>query len=138
MISRRRKSSERRLPEVSLTPLIDTTLVLLVIFMVTTPIMQNSLSIDLPEGKMKEDSDPSSVSLVVTITGEEKLRLNTVPYSLERLLPELEKQVNAISDKRVYIECDRKVSSGTLVKIVDSIKYVAGVKRVVLSTERIR
>ena len=138
MISRRRKSAEKRLPEVSLTPLIDTTLVLLVIFMVTTPIMQNSLSIDLPEGNMKEDSDPASVSLIVTITGDEKLRLNSVPYSLDRLLPELEKQVNGASDKRVYIECDRKVSSGTLVKIVDSIKYVAGVKRVVLSTERIR
>ena len=138
MITPRRRSSEKRLPEVSLTPLIDTALVLLVIFMVTTPMMQNSLSIDLPEGRMKEDSDPSSVSLVVSISAQEKLRFNNVSYSLETLLPEIEKQIATSSDKRIYIECDKKVSSGTLIKIVDSIKYVAGVKRVVLSTERIR
>lgn len=138
MIARRRKSSEKRLPEVSLTPLIDTTLVLLVIFMVTTPMMQNSLSVDLPEGQMKEDADPSSSSLIVSITAQEKLSFNGKSYGLESLLPELQKQVSMADDKLVYIECDKKVSSGTLVKIVDSIKYVAGVKRVVLSTERIR
>ena len=57
MIQHRRKSrrAAKHMPEISLTPLIDTALVLLVIFMVATPIMKNSLTIDLPKGHMKEE-----------------------------------------------------------------------------------
>ena len=138
MIGRRRKRGLARLPEVSLTPLIDTALVLLVIFMVTTPIMHNSLAIDLPEGNMKEDADPTISSLIVGIMPSGKLQLNGRTYSLENLLKDLPKQVKAAKDNKVYVNCDRKVPSGTLIKVIDSIKYVAGVEHVVLSTERIR
>ena len=138
MIGRRRRKGLTRLPEVSLTPLIDTALVLLVIFMVATPIMHNSLAIDLPEGNMKEEVDPTVSSLIVAITAKEKLQLNGKNYSIDSLLKELSKRVKASKDNRVYINCDRKVSSGMLVKVIDSIKYVAGVEHVVLSTERVR
>jgi len=135
---RRRRKRVARLPEVSLTPLIDTALVLLVIFMVTTPIMHNSIVVDLPEGNMKEGADPTVSSCVVAITASEKLQLNGKAYTLDTLLAELAKQIATSKDKRVYVNCDRKASSGMLVKVVDSIKYVAGVERVVLSTERVR
>ncbi len=134
---RRRRRSTIALPEVSLTPLIDTALVLLVIFMVATPIMRNSLAIDLPKGQMKEDADPNIAALVVSVTAQEQLQLNGVPYTLETLLKEVAQKIPTLKDKRVYIECDRKASSGTLVKVIDSIKYVAGVEHVVLSTERV-
>ena len=135
---RRRRKRDSRLPEVSLTPLIDTALVLLVIFMVATPIMHNSLAIDLPEGNMKEDADPTVSSLIVAITAQEKLQFNGRLYKLDTLLKELAKRVKVSKDNRVYVNCDRKVSSGMLVKVIDSIKYVAGVEHVVLSTERVR
>lgn len=138
MIGRRRKRGLSRLPEVSLTPLIDTALVLLVIFMVATPIMHNSLAIDLPEGNMKEDVDPTISSLIVAIMPSGKLHLHGRTYSLESLLKELPRQVKASKENKVYVNCDRKVSSGTLIKVIDSIKYVAGVEHVVLSTERVR
>ena len=50
MNQRRRRLRRVTLPEISLTPLIDTALVLLVIFMVATPMMRNAIHIDLPEG----------------------------------------------------------------------------------------
>jgi biopolymer transport protein TolR len=138
MYRRRRRNGLTRLPEISLTPLIDTVLVLLVIFMVATPMLHNSLAIDLPEGNMKEGSSPTESSLVVAVTPPEKLTLNDRSYAREALLEELAQRVKTQKDKRVYIQCDRKVSSGTLVKIIDSIKYVAGVEHVILSTERVR
>ncbi len=135
---RRRRKGLARLPEVSLTPLIDTALVLLVIFMLTTPIMHNSLAIDLPEGNMKEGADPSVASLIVSITSREKIQFNGKTYTLDALLTELAKKVKASKDNHVYVNCDRKASSGMLVNVIDSIKYVAGVEHVVLSTERVR
>lgn len=138
MIGRRRKRGLERLPEVSLTPLIDTALVLLVIFMVATPIMHNSLKIDLPEGNMKEEVDPTVTSLVVTISPKEEIQFNGKVYALDELLKELNEKIKIAQDKRVYVQCDRNVSSGVLVNVIDSIKYVAGVEHVVLSTERVR
>lgn len=134
----RRRKRETRLPEVTLTPLIDTALVLLVIFMVATPIMHNSLEIDLPSGNMKEGADTTSTSLMVEISSQEKLLLNGKSYAFDDLLTALAKKVKETKDTRVYVNCDRKVSSGMLVKVIDSIKYVAGVEHVILSTERVR
>lgn len=138
MMFGRRKKRETRLPEVTLTPLIDTALVLLVIFMVATPIMHNSIEIDLPSGHMKEGSDASAKSLIVDISAQEKLYLDGKVYKLDDLLNELAKKVKQTKDTRVYVNCDRKVSSGMLVKVIDTIKYVAGVEHVILSTERVR
>ena len=138
IIRRRRRNGMTRLPEITLTPLIDTALVLLVIFMVATPIMHNSLSIDLPEGNMQEGTAPSDSSLVVSIAPPDKFQFNERFYTLENLLSELARVIKTREDKRVYVHCDRKVSSGTLIKLIDSIKYVAGVEHVILSTEGVR
>jgi len=136
----RRSGLRRRLvkhtqPEISLTPLIDTALVLLVIFMVATPIMKNSLRIDLPKGYMKEDKHNSSHAPVVTLKGHE-IRLNDEALSLESVLEKLTTQMKDSKEGKVYVHCDVKVPSGTLVNTIDSIKYVAGVENVVLSTDR--
>lgn len=138
MIVRRKKDRKRSLPEVSLTPLIDTALVLLVIFMVATPIMHNSLKIDLPEGNMKEEVDPTVSSMVVAVTQGNKVQLNGKQYTLKGLYNEIAKRVKTAKDKRVYVQCDKKVSSGMFVEVIDSIKYITGVEHVIISTEQAR
>lgn len=135
---RRHRKRMHAMTEISLTPLIDTALVLLVIFMIATPIMQNSINIDLPKGHVKEESASSTNSLILAINAQEQLYLNDVRYSLEELLEELVKRVERTKENKVYVHCDQKVPSGSLVKIIDSVKYVAGVEHVVLSTERAR
>ncbi len=139
MIQRRKLSKRalaKHMPEISLTPLIDTALVLLVIFMVATPIMKNSLTIDLPKGNMKEAAVPTSTPIIVSIDAQEKLRLNDQPITLEVLLEKLSTQVKRSKEGAVYVHCDKKAASGTLMHVIDSIKYLAGVEHVVLSTER--
>ncbi len=125
------------MPEISLTPLIDTALVLLVIFMVATPIMHNSIAIDLPQGAMQEDkSSLSSSALVVSIDAEQRIHLNEEPFSLTSLCTELQKRAERLHENKVYVHCDQKVPAGTLVKVIDSIKFVAGIEHVVLTTEK--
>lgn len=138
MIQSRRKARAAKrhtMPEISLTPLIDTALVLLVIFMVATPIMKHSLNVDLPKGHMKDDQASASTT-VVAIDARQGIRLNDEPMSLEALLEKLSQEMKKSKEGKVYVDCDQKVPSGTLVRVIDSIKYVAGVERVVLSTER--
>ncbi len=135
---RRRSRKVQHMPEISLTPLIDTALVLLVIFMIATPIMQNSLNIDLPQGNMKEAEGISKSSLVLSIDARQRLRLNETMFSLDELLEELGRQVKDSKEHAVYVQCDQSVPSGNLVKIIDAIKYVSGVEHVVLTTERAR
>lgn len=138
MLSSRRRSrrAARHMPEISLTPLIDTALVLLVIFMVATPIMKNSLTINLPKGHMKEEQKGSMTAAVVSIDAKERLRLNDDVVSLEVLLDKVSRHAKQSKDGKVYVHCDQKASSGTLVQVIDAIKYVAGVEHVVLSTDR--
>ena len=130
-----RALKKHTMPEISLTPLIDTALVLLVIFMVATPIMKHSLNIDLPKGNMKEDQ-ATSVPTVVAIDAQQHIRLHDQQMTLDEVLTTLRKEMKDSKDGKVYIDCDQKVPSGTLVHIIDSIKYIAGVERVILSTER--
>ena len=136
MIPRRRRTKSHTMPEISLTPLIDTALVLLVIFMVATPIMKNSLNINLPKGNMKEDKSTSSTAPVVAIDSRGTIRLNDEPMPLDRLVTKIAQLARDSKANKVYVQCDDKASSGILVQVIDTIKYVAGVEDVVLSTER--
>lgn len=133
---RRRRRKEGGMPEVSLTPLIDTALVLLVIFMVSTPMMQNSLNVDLPTGQMNEGATLSDNSLVVTIDAHNVLYFQKKPMNLDELCKELGRLVKESRDNKVYVNCDKNVSSGLLIKVIDSMKYIAGVEHVVLPTEK--
>ncbi len=133
---RRRRRKEGGMPEISLTPLIDTALVLLVIFMVATPMMQNSLHVDLPSGQMSEGSAASDTSLVVTIDGNSTIYLQNKPMNLDELCLELGCRIKESRENKVYVNCDKKVPSGLLVKVIDAMKYIAGVEHVVLPTEK--
>ncbi|MBA3751408.1 biopolymer transporter ExbD [Candidatus Dependentiae bacterium] len=133
---RRRRKRSQGMPEVSLTPLIDTTLVLLVIFMVATPMMQNSLNVDLPQGQMNEGAPLSGDSLVVAVDAQSTIYLNNESMSLETLCHKLAQRIKESKENKVYVHCDKKVPSGMLVKIIDAMKYVAGVEHVVLPTEK--
>ena len=53
-LRRSRRSSSMGIPEITLTPLIDTALTLLIIFMVTSPMINNGIKVDLPQGKVQE------------------------------------------------------------------------------------
>lgn len=143
MISRTRRNKLRAHSfEISLTPLIDTTLVLLVIFMVATPIMYNSIKVELPKGHVKEDESASNDLIVsIKLDGDSKryvLRyfLNQDEFNLDTLIKVLDKKVSNKRTQKVYVNADNKITYGDLVKVVDKIKYIGGIEHVILSTER--
>ena len=133
----RRSRSNRRtisMPDINLTPLIDTALVLLVVFMVTAPIMKHGIKVDLPEGKVQEVQQPKQ-ELVVYIDKEEKLYCNDKNVATEQQLLDLLKQnVARAPDRTVFVKADRSVNYGKVIELVDQIKCVGDIKYVALAT----
>lgn len=137
MIERFKKRKSRITPitEVSLTPLIDTALTLLVIFMVATPILHNSIKVDLPKSHLQESKN-SNQDVVVTIDKSGQIFVNSILSNLTNLADILKKQLSNTKNKVVFVHGDHNINYKAIVDVVDKIKYVAGVEHVVLSTQR--
>ena len=134
---RRRKKAVPHL-EVSLTPLIDVALTLLIIFMVTTPMIQNAIKIDLPKGQAKEGGHEQQ-ELVVSIDKSSNMYLNKDAVSLADLGQAVRKQIDAQGsrqDKRVWVKVDGSCPTNSLIAAIDCIKVVGGVKDVAIATEQ--
>ncbi len=131
--SRRRGSGE--MLDLSMTPLIDTALTLLVIFMITTPMIQNAIRVSLPKGKAKEDAGAQQ-ELVVYVDKDKRIFFNGTELTDEKMVAQLKERVGADHDKLVYVKADQAVSYGTVLELVDRIKVVGGVSHVVLATQK--
>ena len=131
----RRKPRSLLLPEINLVPLIDTSLTLLVIFMVTAPMLQHGIKVDLPEGKMQEVKTAQQ-EYVVFIDKKEHIFVNDKQVTEETLIPALKKLLRGSQKQTVFVKADRANNYGKVLKVVDQIKYVGGIEYVALATTR--
>jgi biopolymer transport protein TolR len=130
----RKISAKRKLvSDINIVPFTDVLLVLLVIFMVTTPlIVQGQIQVKLP--KASAQSSPSLRPLVVTLTAQGRLFLADQEVSLQDLPTLLGPRLKERSDKMVIINADRSVTHGRVVTVMDLAKQ-AGAERLAIATE---
>ncbi len=118
--------------EINVTPLTDIFLVLLIIFMVTTTIVQNEgKNIDLPEGTQSEES-PSGVTVAIDIDG--RIQVNDRVVASADLLAALENALEIAEDKIVILRGDRRILFGDAVNILD-LAQKAGAKGISIATQ---
>lgn len=130
--SNRRAMRRQQTPEIILTPLIDTFCVLLVIFIVAAPVVQNGIRVDLPQGKTKEGG--ATQELVVTVNRDNKLFFNSYPIERTSLVTSVQTALaQNKTDTPVYIRADESVPYGKVIELVDELKQ-AGVQYVAMST----
>lgn len=134
---RRRRNSERKLllPEISLTPLIDTALTLLVIFMVSTPMLQNAINVDLPKTSARDNNQPKHEDLIVYIDSKENFYLGDKKLTEKEIAETLGKRTSKSDPQTVFVRADRAVKHGTVCEFVDRLQYYPGVKNVALATQ---
>jgi TolR protein len=118
------------LSEINVTPLVDVMLVLLIIFMVTAPLMQQGIDVNLPKAKGKDLPPEERISIVVKKGG--MLFLNDQPISKTDMMSKL----TAISklNPNVFLRADKDVPYGTVVEIMGDIKE-AGIEKLGMVTE---
>ncbi len=135
-LSSRRRRKMTAVADISLTPLIDTALTLLIIFMVTAPMMQNAIRVTLPKGQAKE-AGGAREELVVFVDQEGLLFFNGTKLAQADLVDAVKKKVGTQQDATVFVKADRAVAYGTVIELVDSIKVIGGVKYVAMATQKL-
>ena len=128
-------SSQRNgatIAQINVTPLVDVMLVLLVIFMVTAPIIQQGVQVNLPAAR--SNGIPGSEELlVVTVAKNGKTYLNDNVMTLGELGAKLRAIAKAQPNKQVYLRADQDVRYGLVMKTIAEIKQ-AGIERLGMVT----
>jgi len=122
---------------INVTPMVDVMLVLLIIFMVITPMLNNKVNVDLPvaaaaivmENANKEDA------ITVAVTRDGKTYLGGDQVSLDTLAGKITDKLTNKTDKTVYMRADIRANYGKVMDVVDQIR-AAGVSNLGLLTEK--
>ena len=116
--------SSRFVSEINVTPFVDVMLVMLIIFMVATPMMSSGLDVDLPQTKQVESLPTESDHMVLTVRRDGALFLDEYRVDsldqLEGYLKSLVKEKN----KTLFLQADKEVPYGIVVDVMGRIKFV--------------
>jgi len=123
-MSRRKQA----LSEINVTPFVDVMLVLLIIFMVTAPLLQQGIDINLPQAKGKEIAPTERI--VITIKKDGKIYLDKTSVTLKSLILKLSKSIN----KEVFLKADKDVPYGLVVEVMGELRE-AGIEKLGMVTE---
>jgi biopolymer transport protein ExbD len=121
-----RRYSQRQslssLSEINITPLLDLAFVLLIIFMITTPLLENSMSLIIPSSAAKSPPVASSQVQTVSIDRNEAIRFNNQIVDLESLTAQLIEIKRANPDVAVVIRPDRDLPVQKLITLMDALQ----------------
>ncbi len=124
--------------DINVTPLVDVMLVMLIIFMVITPMLQKGIQVDLAKAhnyrQMPDDDKEDAVEVAVSRDG--RIFLKTTPINLDEITPKVKDLISGRLDKTVYIRSDARAKYGDVVKVVDNVR-AAGVDSLGLLTSKI-
>jgi biopolymer transport protein TolR len=116
------------LSEINVTPFVDVMLVLLIIFMVTAPLLQQGIDVNLPQAKGKEMTPTERI--VITIKKEGKIYLDKSSVTIETLKSKLASKTN----KEVFLKADKTVPYGTVVQVMGELREI-GIEKLGMVTE---
>ena len=120
------------LSEINMVPFIDVVLVLLIIFMITAPILQSGIEVDVP--KTKTVKELTEVRMVVTIDRGQRVYLNDKPVNIHDLGQQILSQSKDTKHQAVYVRCDETVPFGSWATVVDALRQ-AGILNVSVVTQ---
>jgi biopolymer transport protein TolR len=109
--------------DINVTPLVDVMLVLLIIFMVTAPMMQEGIAVDLPQAKGSELTKKQHVEeIIISVAGQGKIYVNENPVAEDVLPQTILDMTKKGGSPEVYLRADKQVPYGIVVRIMAALK----------------
>ena len=121
------------LSEINVTPLVDVTLVLLIIFMVTTPMLQRGTDVKLPTAQASQVKEEERITL--TVTRDSRILVNNKEVPRKELETRLKSMIGSGKERVLYLRGDARVPYGFVIDVMDAIKS-SGIETVGMITER--
>jgi biopolymer transport protein ExbD len=124
--------------EINVTPMADVMLVLLIIFMVVTPMLQKGVSVDLAKTKNPMDMTEADKedSILVAVARDGKFYLNQDRVNIDDLAGQVTEKLKDRVDKTIFVKGDARAKYADVVQVVENLR-VAGVDKIGLLTEKI-
>jgi len=123
------------LAEINVTPLVDVVLVLLIIFMVTAPIIQTGIDVQLPETRTVSTVNPEQ-RIVISVGRDNSLFYRSEPISFNAIGPRLNKDVKD-RHEAIFLRADMDVRMKTVVAVMDEIRR-AGYSQIQIVTKQLK
>jgi biopolymer transport protein ExbD/biopolymer transport protein TolR len=127
------KSTQTNLSDINMVPFIDVVLVLLIIFMITAPILQSGIEVDVP--KTHTVKEITQQRLVVTMDKNQLIYLGNEAVNIHQLADKIKKQSKTERDV-VYIRADETVPFGAFCTVIDSLRQ-SGISNISIVTQPI-
>jgi biopolymer transport protein ExbD/biopolymer transport protein TolR len=134
----KREEGKKVNSNINVTPMVDVMLVLLIIFMVITPMLNNKVNVDLPKADaavVMEDANKED-AVVVAVTRDGKIFLGGDLVTLDDLGTKIAAKLENKTNREVFMRADRRANYGKVMDAVDGIRS-AGVNQLGLLTERV-
>jgi biopolymer transport protein TolR len=127
--------TQSALSEINVTPFVDVVLVLLIIFMLTAPILQSGIEVQVP--KTRTVREISEERVVLSIDRQQRVFLGNDPININQIPRRLREKVRDPERQSIYLRSDKDVPFGAFAALMDSVKQ-AGINNVSIVTEPLK
>ena len=124
--------TQSSLADINITPLVDVVLVLLIIFMLTAPILQSGIEVDVP--KTRTVKEITEERLVITIDRQQRVFLGNDPVNINEIGAKLRQKVRDPEHQPIFLRADEEVPFGAFATVMDAVKQ-AGITNVSIVTQ---
>jgi biopolymer transport protein TolR len=124
--------TQSSIADINVTPLVDVVLVLLIIFMVTAPVLQSGIEVNVP--KTRTVKEVTEERLVISINKQQRVFLGNDPININEIKAKLRQKIRDPQHQSIYIRADEDVPFGVFATVMDSIKG-AGITNVSIVTQ---
>jgi len=124
--------TQTSLSDINITPLVDVVLVLLIIFMVTAPVLQSGIEVNVP--KTRTVKEITEERLVITIDKSQRVFLGNDPVNINEIGSKLRKRIRDPQHQSIFLRSDEDVPFGAFATVMDAVKQ-AGISNVSIVTQ---
>jgi biopolymer transport protein ExbD/biopolymer transport protein TolR len=124
--------TQSSLSDINVTPFVDVVLVLLIIFMVTAPVLQSGIEVQVPRTRTVKQI--SEERLVITINREQQVFLNNDPVNINQISAKIHDKIRDPQGQAIYVRADENVPFGAFATVMDAVKS-SGITNVSIVTQ---